>query len=197
LKKKADSYTVIIRVLLVLIAATAAAIGVNALLYAYGRYELKTHPIEYRDLVEHYSWEYKLDKYLVYAVIKTESGFDKNAESNMKARGLMQITEVTFDWIKFRLGGGGEFGDMYDAEQNIRYGCFQLSYNLEEYGGDVNCALAAYHAGRGSVDGWLENREYSKDGKKLDRIPASDTAHYVGKVNKAYQTYKKLYEGEK
>ena len=45
-----------------------------------------------------------LDPLLIYTVIRTESGFDPMAESEVGARGLMQITEVTFDWIKSHYG---------------------------------------------------------------------------------------------
>jgi len=197
LNKKTDSYTVIIRVLVVLIVITALIFGVNAGIYAYRQYVLKSYPTEYQTYVRRYAREYGLDEYLVYAVIKTESGFNPNAESNVGARGLMQIMEDTYDWIKLKLADDSEgYDDMYDIERNIRYGCFLLYYHLDKYGGDTDCALAAYHAGGGSVDNWLSNKDYSKNGSTLDKIPTPDTAHYVGKVNKAYKTYIKLYKGE-
>ena len=48
-------------------------------------------PIRYKNYVTEYSKKYDLDKALVYAIIKTESNFDKNAVSSSNARGLMQI----------------------------------------------------------------------------------------------------------
>lgn len=165
----------------------------NAFRYAYRQYELGNYPLKYGEYVEKFSKEYGLDKYLVYAVIKTESGFNPKAESKAGARGLMQIMTDTFDWIKMRLNDDGEYDDMYEIDRNIRYGCFLLYYNIDKYG-DVDCALAAYHAGGGNVDSWLADRDYSGDGKTLDKIPISDTAHYVDKVNRAYKTYIKLYE---
>jgi len=193
--KKTDSYTVIIRVIIALIAVTLVFFCVNLVKYGLEQYELGNYPLKYGDYVERFAGEYGLDKYLVYAVIKTESGFNPKAESNMGARGLMQIMTDTFDWIKMRLNDEGDYDGMYEVEQNIRYGCYLLYYNLDKYG-DVDCALAAYHAGGGNVDSWLSDKSYSGDGKTLDRIPISDTAHYVDKVNKAYKTYIKLYEGD-
>ena len=55
----------------------------------------KIYPVKYQTLVEQYAEEYSLDKYLVYAVIKVESGFDENAVSRVGARGLMQMMEVS------------------------------------------------------------------------------------------------------
>lgn len=159
------------------------------------RYYLKyTHPIKYENYVEKYSREYGLDKFLVYAVIKTESGFDPAAVSNVGARGLMQIMEDTFDWVSFRLDDEDtRYLDMYDPETNIRYGCYLLGFLCDEFG-CVETAMAAYHAGRGRVNEWLEDSEISSDGVHLDVIPISDTAHYVGKIVKAMDTYKELYQ---
>ncbi len=53
--------------------------------------------------------------------------------------------------------------------------------------------MAAYHAGRGQVNEWLADSSISADGVHLDTIPISDTAHYVDKITKAIDVYKKLY----
>lgn len=161
--------------------------------FSYERFQRYTHPIKYENLVEEYSRENGLDKYLVYAVIKTESGFDPTALSNVGARGLMQIMEETFDWVKFKIGDEDtQYLDMYDPETNIRYGCWLLGYLYEEFG-NVETTMAAYHAGRGQVNQWLSDRNISSDGVHLDDIPISDTAHYVRKIVRAMDTYKKLY----
>ena len=41
--------------------------------------------------------------YLVLAVIKTESNFNENVESNKGAKGLMQIMDSTGEWIASKL----------------------------------------------------------------------------------------------
>ena len=82
---------------------------------------------------------------------------------------------------------------MFDPKQNIRYGCYLIGY-LINYFDDTDCAVCAYHAGIGSVDSWLSNTDYSKDGKKLDTIPASDTGHYLDKIKKALNNYYTIYK---
>ena len=67
-----------------------------------------------------------------------------------------------------------------------------LSLLLEEFG-DRDVTVMAYHAGRGNVNKWLENPKYSDDGKTIRQIPYDDTETYVNNVNKAYQTYIRLY----
>ena len=85
------------------------------------------------------------------------------------------------------------YGDMYDAQTNIRYGCYLLGYLMDEFG-SVEVAAAAYHAGRGNVNSWLSDKKYSADGVHLDNIPISDTAHYVNNITKAMNKYIKLYD---
>lgn len=193
-KRKKSKLPIILVIVAVLLAALAFA-GVQVYDYLNRQYKLNTHPIKYEQYVEDYAAEYDVDKYLLYAIIKTESGFDENAVSNVGARGLMQIMEETFDWIKFRLGDETQtYDDMFTPEENIRYGAYLIDY-LCEYFGSTDCAVAAYHAGVGSVDGWLSNPEYSSDGVTLDKIPISDTAHYLDKITNAYNIYIELYNG--
>lgn len=187
-KKKRSPIPVLITLVLVLL---IAAIGG---LFAYDRYIRETHPIKYQTYVEKYSREFNVNRYLVYSVIKTESGFRPDAVSNVGARGLMQIMEDTFEWIKFKLGDEDTvYYDMYDPETNIRYGCFLLGYLCDEFG-NIETAMAAYHAGRGCVNEWLEDRSISSDGVHLDVIPIADTAHYVNKITKAMDNYLRLYD---
>ena len=47
------------------------------------------YPTDYSEIVEQKSEEYGVPVSVVYAVIRTESGFDPNAESKVGARGLM------------------------------------------------------------------------------------------------------------
>ena len=54
------------------------------------------YPRKYSRQVEQWAAEYELDPLLVYAFIRTESGFDPAATSSVEARGLMQMTEETF-----------------------------------------------------------------------------------------------------
>ncbi|MGN0642097.1 MAG: lytic transglycosylase domain-containing protein [Huintestinicola sp.] len=153
------------------------------------------YPEKYSELVETYSQKYGVDKYLVYAVIKTESNFDPNACSEVGARGLMQIMEDAYDWVGYRMNEERElsYDCMYVPEYNIEYGTYLLKLLYEEFGNE-EAAIAAYHTGRGNVNSWLKDPEYSSDGVTLDKMPSSATAHYVSKVMRAYANYRNLYE---
>lgn len=151
------------------------------------------YPLKETALVEQYAQEYALPPSFVYAVMNTESGFRPDAVSDAGALGIMQMTPDTFAWLQTKTGEAMEPEALFDKETGTKYGCLFLRMLLDEFG-DMRTAAAAYHAGRGQVNRWLDNSEYSKDGKQLDTIPTSDTAHYVHKVTKAEKQYRSLYQ---
>ncbi len=196
-KSKSKVRTFVVAVIFILIVIVAIVMGYKAAQRSEYEYRLAAHPKKYSEYVSKYAQEYEIDEDLIYAVIKTESDFDCEAVSNVGARGLMQIMEETFDWIKYRLDDEESvYDDMFDPEMNIRYGAYLMDYLLEKFG-DKDTAVAAYHSGAGSVSSWLEDKENSSDGKRLDNIPSNTAAHYVNKINNALSNYKELYNNER
>jgi len=155
------------------------------------------YKIEYSEFVEKYAEETGLDKYFVYAVIKTESNFNEKATSNVGARGLMQIMPDAFDFIKFKKNDEREitFDNIYNPELNIEYGCYLLSYLKNKFNSE-ELAIAAYHAGATAVDNWLRDESVSDDGINIEKYPSDVTNHYVKKVINAWESYKNLYNKE-
>ena len=146
-------------------------------------------PQQYAESVQKYSERFNVPEELIWAVIKTESGFDSSAVSSKGAVGLMQLTEDTFNEISNqRLKEGLAPGMRYDPDTNIRYGTYYLSYLYARYN-NWDAAIAAYNGGLGNVDQWMG------DGEKLsvDSIPFAETRNYVKKVNRARQKYEDLY----
>lgn len=151
------------------------------------------YPRKYSALVEKYAAEYQLSEAFVYAVIETESGFDKDAVSKVGARGLMQMMPETFKWIKTKTGEKLSDDALFEPEVSIKYGCFLLRYLLDEFENEET-ALAAYHAGIGRVKKWLKDPKYSDDGETVARIPYDSTKAYTEKVMKVYKRYLELYD---
>lgn len=155
------------------------------------------YPIKYEDYVIRHSAKYNIDPYLVISVINTESKFNERALSSKGAYGLMQIMPDTGQWISQYLDIKPFNNDMmYDPEINIKMGCWYLNNLSKEFNGDTELILAAYNGGRGNVNKWLSNGEYSKDGKALHKIPFKETEEYVRKVKFSYNIYKYLYNLE-
>ena len=149
---------------------------------------------QYTAEVEAAAKEFDMDENLIYAVIRTESGFDENAESHAGAVGLMQLMPDTFSWLQEHKDGQVIYTDeaLRIPEINIRYGTYYLSY-LKELYGDIPTAVAAYNAGASAVDSWLSDPTYSDDGKTLKKIPYTETEKYVKKVTHAWDRYQKIY----
>lgn len=153
------------------------------------------YPLGFSDIVEEKAEEYDIDIALLYALIETESGFDEKAVSSVGAKGLTQITPETFDWLQMKKGENHNGDELFVPEISIDYGAYFLSILIEEFG-DTKTALAAYHAGRGIVNEWLEDERYSYDGKILDNIPYKDTEAYTKQVLKVRERYCDLYKLE-
>ena len=145
------------------------------------------YPRRFQEQVAASAAEYGLDENLVYAVIRTESGFDEDAVSAANAKGLMQLMDVTGEWVCWRKGEEFDKSRIFEPDYNIDLGCFLLSYLLDRYNGDAALAAAAYNAGAGKVDEWLKDPKYY-DGKELS-IPYPETKSYVKKVLDAYEKY--------
>ena len=182
------------RLALLLVLAVCAALLLPGL---WKRAERMLYPRKYEALVEQWADTYDLDPLLVDAFIRTESGFDPQATSTVDARGLMQMTEETFIWLRSKIAPdeGLLFANLYDPETSIRFGCYYLHLCMERYNGDVATAAAAYHSGWGTVDALLQMEEHSADGETLQGFPYSQMNHYVKKITSCYAEYQRIYAG--
>lgn len=196
-KQKSKKKVLFSATVLILIALIIAVVGSTLYSIIRERFLYFNYPVKYEEYIDKYAAENSVDKFLIYAIIKTESNFDPNAVSSVGARGLMQIISDTFEWIRYRLGDNEDmtYDTMFDPEQNIRYGCYLVGYLIKHFD-SKDAAICAYHAGIGKVDSWLQNSEYSDDGKKLNIIPISDTEYYLKKIKNALNIYNKLYTEE-
>ena len=157
----------LLRTLLAVLVVLALA---ATLLFTVFRRQVDTmeYPCRYNEYVEYYAGKYDIDPLILYSFIRTESNFNPNAQSNVGARGLMQITEETF-------------------------GTYFVSYCLLRYHDDLATAAAAYHSGWGTVDNLLAQAEYSSDGETLDHYPYPQMRLYVRKITNSYQRYQDIY----
>lgn len=155
--------------------------------------EKLSYPTDYSEYVEQAAENYDLEPSIIYAIIRTESNFDPDAQSSAGAYGIMQIMPSSFEWLQNIRGEEGKYSAdaLFDPEICIDYGSYLFRYFLDYYGNE-QCAIAAYNAGF-VVGDWLENPEYSSDGETLDDIPYPETKNYVTKVQSAKEMYEKLY----
>ena len=149
--------------------------------------------IKYSEFVEKYSKEYDVDKNLIYACIKAESNFNENAESKKGAKGLMQLMDSTGKEIAKGLDMSIDDDDLFEPEINIKLGTKYISKMLKKYE-NIELALAAYNAGSGNVDSWINSNKIKSDGTDVENIPFKETNNYVRKILRDYRIYRELYD---
>ncbi len=173
-----------------IIAAVVLSCVLVAMIAGYAIYE--SYIVKYESYIEKHADAYNLDKRLVMSIIKAESKFDRNARSSKDAMGLMQIMKVTAEWANEELKKESlEESDIYDVDTNIEIGCWYLDRLNKLYDGDITLMAAAYNAGIGNINKWLEKGEVTED-----NIPFPETKKYVKKVKLNYEVYKKIYRGD-
>lgn len=154
------------------------------------------YPKTYSEIISVYANEYNVEENLIYAVIKAESNFNNEAVSNKSAIGLMQIVEGTaIEVVKrngIELNTENIKQELLDIDNNINIGTKYLSMLLEQYG-NVEVALAAYNAGIGTVNNWIEKQIIQADGSDIENIPYKETNNYVRKILRDYDIYNNLY----
>ena len=154
------------------------------------------YPKTYSEIISVYAEEYDVEENLIYAVIKAESNFESQAVSNRDAIGLMQIVEETaIDVAKknnIDIDTENIEEEILDIDNNINIGTKYLSTLLTQYG-NIEVALAAYNAGIGTVNNWIEKQIIQADGSDIENIPYKETNNYVRKILRDYRIYNELY----
>lgn len=155
------------------------------------------YPKEYKEIVSIYTEKYNVEENLIYAVIKAESNFDNKAISNRNALGLMQIMEDTAKDIakkyNIKIDYSNTKQEILNVKNNINIGTKYLSILLEKYR-NKEVALAAYNAGIGRVDEWIDNGIIKNDGSDIEKIPYKETNNYVRKILRNYKIYEQIYQ---
>lgn len=154
---------------------------------------VQVYPMTYETEIRMNAAENGLDPALPAAVILAESSYVPDAVSEANAQGLMQLLPSTAEWVAGKCDEEYREGSLFEPNTNIQYGCWYLGYLIRRFKGNLTSAIAAYHAGQGTVDGWLANPEYTSDGETLQTIPSNATDTYVKRVLKYYEKYKELY----
>ncbi|PAU58396.1 lytic transglycosylase [Pseudomonas sp. PIC25] len=127
-------------------------------------------------------------KALVESVIAQESAGRIDAVSSKGARGLMQLMPETAREMAAELGLAYDEARLTsDAAYNKTLGSAYLNKMLARYDGEHALALAAYNAGPGRVDEWLERNGDPRRGEIsvgawIERIPFKETRDYTTRI---------------
>ena len=183
----------------------ADAAALNAYALERGWYDLAVHgtimakqwdalawrfPPAYRDAFSAWGQRNGVDPYLLMAISRRESAFNREAVSPVGARGLMQLMPGTADHVSRDLNiDAPTLGELFEPTTNIRLGSAYIRDMMERYRGNRIAAAAAYNAGPGRVDRWLRDSPDAFD-LFVESIPFRETRAYV----QAVLTYRVIFE---
>jgi soluble lytic murein transglycosylase len=145
-------------------------------------------------LIEQAAARHGVDKFLLKAVIRHESGFDPFAYGRAGEIGLMQVTvEAGLDWA--RATGRRDFGRdlLWDPRINIEAGTWYLARALrrwQDMDDPVPFALAEYNAGLGNVQRWLPRGRQTSAAEFLEAITIPSVRAYILSVSSYYKDYR-------
>ena len=140
-------------------------------------------PVYYSNQVHANADLQNLDPAIVFGLIRQESIFNKNAESSVGARGLMQVMPKTGMQIARDLKETWQSDNsLFNPDVNVRYGAFYYKQLLRQFHGHIALAIAAYNAGSGRVAKWLPSFEAMPADIWIETIPFKETRKYVTSV---------------
>ncbi len=125
---------------------------------------------------------FTVDPALVYAVARTESGFEANVTSPCGARGLMQLMPVTAGYIGRTEGISG---NVSNPAANLALGQAYIRYLGEQSGINNNllAILASYNAGPNAAASWFSALQQDSDPLVfIETIPNDQTRRFVHQV---------------
>jgi soluble lytic murein transglycosylase len=140
-------------------------------------------PVRHTTTVHSNAKRHQLDPAWVFAVVRQESAFMRDAVSRAGARGLMQLMPRTARVVARKAYGKKppQRKELFDAETNISLGTAYLRQVLDELGDNTVLATAAYNAGPHRVKRWLPQDEQAAD-LWVELVPFRETRGYLRRV---------------
>jgi soluble lytic murein transglycosylase len=115
-------------------------------------------------------------------LIRQESRFIMDARSGVGASGLMQVMPATARETARHIGlTGFTANQINDRDTNIIIGTAYLKRALDDFGGSMPLAAAAYNAGPGRPRSW-RNGPVLEAAIWAENVPFNETRDYVKKV---------------
>jgi soluble lytic murein transglycosylase len=140
-----------------------------------------------------------LDPAYVYGLIRQESRFIMDAKSTVGAAGLMQVMPATARWTAKKIGlTEFQAHQITDRDTNIAIGTGYLQLVLDNFGGSMPMAAAAYNAGPGRPRAWRgpTGGPVWEAAIWAENVPFSETRDYVKKVLANTTSYAALITGQ-
>ena len=133
---------------------------------------------------------------LLHAIGRQESGFDPEAQSRVGARGLLQLMPATAARTARAAGLPVSTEALTrDPAYNAELGALHIEELIARFDGSRLLAIAAYNAGAGRIDEWIDRFGDPRDATVdvvdwIEQIPFGETRNYVQRVIEGYNVYR-------
>lgn len=145
-------------------------------------------PLSYQNIIILSARHFHHDEAYIYAIIRQESLFKAEAESEAGAKGLMQILPDTAAMLAKREKIAFSHSDqLYEPEKNIALGAAYLNYLNTRFRHPL-LITAAYNAGPKQVNSWLKS-PVSDPLIWIETLPWAETRNYIKNVIAFYAVY--------
>ncbi len=157
------------------------------------------YPMPFKEAVIARAQQIGLDPAYVYGLIRQESRFIMDARSHVGASGLMQVMPATAKWTAKKIGlADFKASDINDRDTNIAIGTGYLKLVLDDFGGSMPLAAAAYNAGPSRSRAWRgqTGAPVIEAAIWAENVPFAETRDYVKKVLANTTTYAAVISGK-
>lgn len=129
---------------------------------------------------------YKVDRAMIFAMVRKESDFRSRAKSRVGAGGLMQVMPATARWItRNRSLLRKNRHRLFEPEFNMALGQQYIEHlmTMDYVDGNMLMALAAYNGGPGSLVNWRKEVKFDQDPLLfIESIGFYETRDYIERV---------------
>ena len=153
---------------------------------------VQRYPLPWRGQLQAAARNSGLDPAVLFGLIRQESRFIADARSHVGASGLMQLMPATAHWTAKKIGLEFRPDMVNDRDVNLQLGAAYLKRVLDDFGGSLAMAAAAYNAGPGRPRRWREGGATIEAAAWAESIPFNETRDYVKKVLSNSVTYATL-----
>lgn len=129
---------------------------------------------------------FKVDRALIYALVRQESRFNPNAKSGVGARGLMQLMPGTAGFVaRDKNYRWSKKSELFDPEHNLALGqrYIQILLNDKKINGDLFLMAAAWNGGPGNLNKWRRKGDDLDDALFfIESLPSRETRIFIERV---------------
>ncbi len=129
---------------------------------------------------------YRVDRALIHALIRQESGFNPTAKSGAGARGLMQLMPRTASFVgRDRRLRGSKRGVLYQPSVNLELGQRYIEVLLadDKIGDNLFLLATAWNGGPGNLNRWRREIKHLDDPLFfIESLPSRETRIFIERV---------------